>query len=1152
MSDLPSVDQAIALEDLNDPHGPKRASDVTKPDPDSKWNLIPLILKSTGLIKLQLNSFNDFIESGLTKIMNANKEVVFSENPRVLIRYKKIYVDRPKLRNQILTPQMCRLSDETYMGNVLVDYDFITPKQTKSFENVCIAKLPIMLQSNRCHLYNASDEVFAKYDECRYDPGGYFIINGTERVVHVQEQAPYNRILIEHHANGIKAAVVNSSTATHKTRVELIWKKDTLALHHNALSEDIPIFVLFRALGVSSDQEVLQLVDPTGSVGHMLMSSLQEIIKLEISTQDQAIQLIEKRLKFLNITGIEATREEKSMKGYKGREFLRSMVLPHIPSTLTEFRRKAVFIGFMTRWLLMSATDERMIDGRDFFGNKRLELAGELLELLFEDLFKTFNNSMQKTVSRTINKSKNVDSNSISQAMHSDTITRGLKYAISSGNWNITRFKMNRAGVSQLLGRMSYLQFVSMVTRISSHFEKTQKVSGARLLYPSQFGFICPSDTPEGAQCGLIKNFSLTVHVTVWSDPAPVRRALLDLGVEELITFSGEEISNNYIVMLNGEPIGITNTPYRITTRFRQIRRRKWVDKFAAIWISHEKKCINISTEAGRVCRPLIIVENHKSKLSKEMMDKVSANEISFDYLLDNAIIEYVDVNEMTDALIAFNDKDIEEEAKNCVNDPPLQEGELRYFTHLEIHNAQMLGVCAGVVPCPHNNQSPRNTYQCAMGKQAIGPTALNIMHRVDKSTYFNCYPQMPMVQTRTIRLSRYHEMPCGQNAIVAIMSYSGHDIEDALLMNKSSLDRGFGRRYYLSKLDLYIKNYQGGIISDRIATLDRERATNPANLQKPEYALLDEDGIIRPGERISRGQIYANKYVPFSFEETSTKYIAQPARYSSPYPVMIQNVSVYTTETTQVVKIKTADFRRPEFGDKFSSRHGQKGVIGLIVPQEDMPFNEQGICPDMIMNPHGFPSRMTVGKMIELISGKAGLFNGRIGNGTAFSSDRVRDIADDLVQAGYSYSGKDMLQSGITGEPLYAYIFFGPVFYQSLKHMVKDKMQARATGQVQSLTRQPTQGRSRQGGMRLGEMEKDCLIGYGASSIIYERMLLSSDVYEANVCAKCGFIGYSELCTHCQTKEYMKVVRMPYACKLLFFELMSMGIAPRVRLEDF
>ena len=1116
-----------------DPHGPRRASDVTKPDPNSKWNLIPLLLKSTGLIRLQLNSFNDFIDFGLTKIMNANREVIFSETPKVYLRYKSIYVDRPSYSrtSAVLTPQQCRLSDTTYAANVFVDFDIISPNGTESHTRVSIARLPIMLQSNRCHLYNATPEEFARLDECPYDPGGYFIINGTERVVHVQEQSPYNRILIEKTGNGSTMAVVNSSTANHKTRIELVWRKEYLELHHNALNEDIPIFVLFRAMGINSDQEILQLIDPNDTVADLLMSSLQEIIRLEIKTQEQALAFIEKKVRVLNFTGIETSQQERQLKGYKAREFLRSMVLPHIPSTLKDYKKKSIFIGLMTRWILLATRDTKMLDGRDFFGNKRLELAGELLELLFEDLFKSFNTFMQKSVAKTF-KTKVIDSKRVIDALRSDTITNGLQSSISSGNWKIERFHMTRAGVSQLLGRMSYLQFISMVTRISSHFEKTQKVSGARSLYPSQFGFICPSDTPEGAQCGLIKNFSLTAHVTVWSDPSLVKRTLMDIGIEDISLYSGEEITNNYVIIINGEPIGITSQPEKICRRLRIIRRNKWIDKFTAVWTSHPKRCIFVSTEAGRVCRPLIIVENRIPKFKPEYISGVLDGTISFDFLINNGIIEFVDINEMHDCLIAFK----EEELKN--DD----------FTHLEIDSAQILGVCAGVIPCPHNNQSPRNTYQCAMGKQAVGPTALNIFHRVDKSTYFNCYPQQPMVQTRTIRLSKYDEMSCGQNAMVAIMSYSGHDIEDALIMNKASLDRGFGRRYYLSKLDLMLKSYQNGLIHDVIVGFDKD----PSIKQTPEkFKLLDIDGIIHPGEKIERGQIYDNKFSPKTFF-VNPQYVECRSYYKSKYPVVIQHVSISSTPSGgQVIKIKTADFRRPELGDKFSSRHGQKGVVGLIVEQEDMPFTESGICPDMIMNPHGFPSRMTVGKMIELVSGKAGIFNGKFGNGTAFSSDRVKDISEDLIKAGFSYSGKELLMSGITGEPLYGYVFFGPVFYQSLKHMVKDKMQARAHGPNQLLTRQPTQGRNREGGMRLGEMERDCLIGYGAANILYERMLLSSDVFNANICAKCGFIGYHDYCSHCKTKENIKIVRMPYACKLLFHELMSMGIAPKVRIQD-
>jgi DNA-directed RNA polymerase III subunit RPC2 len=461
-----------------------------------------------------------------------------------------------------------------------------------------------------------------------------------------------------------------------------------------------------------------------------------------------------------------------------------------------------------------------------------------------------------------------------------------------------------------------------------------------------------------------------------------------------------------------------------------------------------------------------------------------------------------------------------------------------------------MLGICAGVVPCPHHNQSPRITYQCAMGKQAIGPTALNIFTRCDKTSYFNVYPQQPMVQTRTIRLSNYHEMPSGQTAMVAVMSYSGHDIEDAVVLNKASLDRGFGRRYLLSKLDLLVKHYDESTC-DQIVDAGRD-PTFAASRKTFEFELLDDDGLIRPGEKIETGRIYANKFqgVP-SGEKGSSKGIEARAKYKSKYPIMVHNVSLANTGNGVVYAIKTRDFRRPELGDKFSSRHGQKGVVGLIVDQEDMPYTETGMYPDLIMNPHGFPSRMTVGKMIELISGKAGIGKGKIGNATAFSSDRVKDISEDLVRAGFSYSGKELLMSGITGEPLQAYIFFGPVFYQSLKHMVKDKMQARATGRVTQLTRQPTQGRAKEGGMRLGEMERDCLVGYGASGLLYERMMLSSDAYEASICNKCGLIGYAGYCPKCKTREHVKTVKMPYACKLLFQELMSMGIAPRVKVAD-
>jgi len=281
--------------------------------------------------------------------------------------------------------------------------------------------------------------------------------------------------------------------------------------------------------------------------------------------------------------------------------------------------------------------------------------------------------------------------------------------------------------------------------------------------------------------------------------------------------------------------------------------------------------------------------------------------------------------------------------------------------------------------------------------------------------------------------------------------------------------------------------------------------------------------------------------------------YRASPLSYKGNAEGAVDKVMITSNEQEHLIlKFKMRSTRRPELGDKFSSRHGQKGVCGLIVPQEDLPFSDLGICPDLIMNPHGFPSRMTVGKMIELLAGKAGVLVGKLKYGTAFAGEKVTEMSQILVSQGFNYAGKDMLTSGITGEPLEAYIFFGPVYYQKLKHMVMDKMHARARGPRAVLTRQPTEGRSRDGGLRLGEMERDCLIGYGASSLISERLMFSSDAFPVQICKECGLIGYQDWCHYCKVAKKLAVVKLPYACKLLFQELQAMNIMPRLRITHY
>ncbi|KAK7363984.1 hypothetical protein VNO80_12283 [Phaseolus coccineus] len=1119
-----------------------------------KFQLLPEFLKVRGLVKQHLDSFNYFVRTEIKKIVRANNLISATRHPHIYLRFLNVKIRKPCIMDESVTddvtPQTCRLSDQTYAAPICVDVEYThgsrdDPRLHKRL-NVEIGRMPIMLRSCCCVLYGRDQAELAKLGECPLDPGGYFVIKGTEKVILIQEQLSKNRIIIDTDKKGNIAASVTSSTEKIKTKTIIVMENEKLWLHLNQFPKKVPLMAVMKAMGIESDQEVTQMVGRDPRYSFLLLPSFEECRKCNVYTQEQALEYLDKLVKRSMYSSNSAEKE--------GRAFsvLRDVFLANVPVDGDNFRPKCIYVAVMMRRIMDAILNKDAMDDKDYVGNKRLELSGQLISLLFEDLFKSMTTEVKNLTDKMLDKPDKARNFDISTLLNrtQNIITLGLERTLSTGNFEIKRFRMERKGMTQVLQRLSFIGAMGHMTRVSPQFEKSRKVSGPRALQPSQWGMLCPCDTPEGESCGLVKNLALMTHVTTDEEEAPLISMCYSLGVEDLELLSAEELHtpDSFLVILNGLILGKHRRPLRFATAIRKLRRRGKIGEFVSVFVHQKQHSVYLASDGGRVCRPLVIADKGISRIKQHHMKELMDGVRTFDDFLRDGLLEYLDVNEENNTLIALYEGDATSET-----------------THIEIEPFTILGVIAGLIPYPHHNQSPRNTYQCAMGKQAMGNIAFNQLRRMDSLLYLLVYPQRPLLTTKTIELVGYDKLGAGQNATVAVMSYSGYDIEDAIVMNKASLDRGFGRCIVMKKYSAVIQKHSNDT-SDRI--LRPNRAADTAGRMR----ILDDDGIAAPGEILKPFDIYINKQSPIDTRTPRTgaagnlpdsAYRSNSQSFKGHGGEVVDRVVLCSDKDKNMcIKFLIRHTRRPELGDKFSSRHGQKGVCGTIVQQEDFPFSEKGICPDLIMNPHGFPSRMTVGKMIELLGGKAGVSCGRFHYGSAFGersghADKVEAISETLVSKGFSYSGKDFIYSGITGCPLQAYIFMGPIYYQKLKHMVLDKMHARGSGPRVMLTRQPTEGRARNGGLRVGEMERDCLIAYGASMLIYERLMLSSDPFEVQVCTACGLLGYynhklkTGICSYCKNGDKISTMKLPYACKLMIQELQSMNIVPRLKLAD-
>ncbi|HKJ97074.1 MAG TPA: DNA-directed RNA polymerase subunit B, partial [Thermoplasmataceae archaeon] len=936
----------------------------------------------------------------------------------------------------------------------------------------------------------------------------------------------------------------------------------------------IPLAILMKALGIEKDVDVHKSIYSEPAMDPIIYANIEESKSPKIfppngvNTGEDAISYLEKRF---------AAGQAKEFREKKVSQMLDKSLLPHLGDTRADRLKKALYLGRMARSLLELNLGKRKEDDKDHLANKRIKLAGDLLDELFRNAFQSVMKDLKYQLERTYNRKKGIR---LRPAVRQDLLTQKLLHAMATGNWI-----GGRTGVSQLLDRVSNVSTLSHLRRIISPLTRSQPHFEARDLHPTQWGRICPNETPEGQNCGLVKNAALIINVTEGIDEKIVLEFLKGMELKEI---AGESVSSGR-VYLNGDFVGYHDDPEAFSKLIREERRKGKISDEVNVRFEPETREVIVNCDKGRIRRPLLTVKGKTTLITQDMLKKLETGEYTIKDLVKKGAIEWIDAEEEENLYVSIYAYDFPERCPSCsrflyrskiywTNPGESQDIELQCescgekfpgkslleedHTHLEIDPSLILGVVASITPYPEHNSSPRITMAAAMTKQSIGLAATNFRIRTDTRGHVLHYPQMPLVKTRVMDFISYEKKPAGQNFVVAIMSYQGYNIQDALIFNKAAVERGLGRSTFFRTYTAEERRYPGGQ-EDRF-----EIPTHDVLGARAEdfYKNLDENGIIYPESKVAGSDVLIGKTSPPRFlEEGGDKLGPQRRRESSitmrPNEYgFVDNVILTVSESnSRVIKIKVRSERIPELGDKFASRHGQKGVIGSVVPQEDMPFTEEGTIPDLVINPHAIPSRMTVGHILEMIAGKISTRKGEIMDGTIFSGEPEKSLREGLTENGFRYSSSEVMYDGITGRKYDVDIFTGVIYYQKLHHMVAGKFHARSRGPVQILTRQPTEGRSRQGGLRFGEMERDTLIAHGAAMVIKDRLLDQSDGTILYVCGNpsCGHIAILDRkrgtmrCPVCGNTGNIHPVETSYAFKLMRDELSSMGVMMRLVLGD-
>ncbi|KAI9892797.1 MAG: DNA-dependent RNA polymerase II [Vezdaea aestivalis] len=1244
----------------DDPYGAEEYEDEGYEDQgittEDCWTVISSFFESKGLVSQQLDSFDEFVSTTMQDVVSEKGKLVLDQNappdsadgePIVVRRYEinfgTILLSRPSqtegdASTQLLLPQEARLRNLTYSAPLFLE---MTKKVTVAREKkrassqdgededgdssdeewdkergttvkweeetpedqtptkVFIGKLPVMLKSKYCILKDFTEPELYAYNECPYDQGGYFIINGSEKVLIAQERSASNIVQVfkkpppspTPFVAEIRSALEKGSRIISSLQVTLHSKGDlkggfgsTIKSTLPYIKDSVPIAIVFRALGVVSDEDILNHICYDRSDTQML-EMLKPCLEEAFVIQDREVALdyIAKR------GSSQMGTRNKRIK--YARDIMQKELLPHISQSEGSETRKAFFLGYMVHRLLQCALGRREVDDRDHFGKKRLDLAGPLLAGLFRQLFKRLTTDIYTYLQKSVESNREFN---LTLAVKGGTLTNGLKYSLATGNWgDQKKAASSRAGVSQVLNRYTFASTLSHLRRTNTPIGRDGKIAKPRQLHNTHWGLVCPAETPEGQACGLVKNLALMCYITVGTPSDPITDFMNQRNMEVLEEYEPLKSPNATKVFVNGVWVGVHQDPTFLVNSVLELRRNHTISHEVSLVRDIRDREFKVFTDAGRVCRPLFVVESDIRNpnygtlmLTKEHILNLEADKdipadldpdekdeqtFGWDGLVRSGAVEYVDAEEEETVMIVMTPEDLEisknvrrgvqyEEDKTDLNrrvKAPVSRSQIAW-THCEIHPSMILGICASIIPFPDHNQSPRNTYQSAMGKQAMGVFLTNFEQRMDTMANILYYPQKPLATTRSMEFLKFRELPAGQNAIVAIACYSGYNQEDSVIMNQSSIDRGLFRSlFYRAYTD-----QEQRIGLDVVEQFEKPMRSDTLRLKRGTYDKLDEDGIVCPGTRVSGEDVIIGKTAPMTADTEElgqrTK-IHQKRDTSTPLRstesgIVDQVVMSTNADGLRFVKVRVRTTKIPQIGDKFASRHGQKGTVGITYRQEDMPFTRDGIVPDIIINPHAIPSRMTIAHLIECQLSKVSSLRGFEGDATPFTEVTVDSVSRLLGEHGYQSRGFEIMYNAHTGQKLRAQVFLGPTYYQRLRHMVDDKIHARARGPQQILTRQPVEGRARDGGLRFGEMERDCMISHGASAFLKERLFEVSDAFRVHICDICGLMTpianlkkNSFECRPCKNKTKISQIHIPYAAKLLFQELASMNIAARM-----